>query len=48
MGRIRERDVLLTLNGTLLGGLPLEQVRSLLGNVPPGSVNGMHFVHVSR
>lgn len=45
--RIKVRDLLLTLNGTLLGELPLEQVRGFLGNVPQGSVNGMHLLQVS-
>lgn len=43
-GRIRERDVLLTFNGTLLGSLPLEKVREVLGGVAQGSVNTMHFL----
>ena len=45
--RIKVRDLLLTLNGTLLGELPMEKVRGLLGNVPQGSVNGMHLLQVS-
>jgi len=43
-GRIKERDVLMTFNGVLVGSLALENVRQLLGEVPQGSVNGMHFL----
>ena len=39
--------MLLTLNGTLVGELALEQIRGFLGNVPQGSVNSMHFLKVS-
>jgi len=43
-GRIKERDILMTFNGVLVGSLALENVRQLLGEVPQGSVNGMHFL----
>lgn len=43
-GRIKERDVLLTFNGALVGSLALDKVRELLGMVPQGSVNNMHFL----
>jgi len=43
-GRISKRDVLLTFNGILLGGLPLHKAREILGVIQQGSVIGMHFL----
>jgi len=43
-GRIKQRDFLLAFNGILLGGLPLHEIREILGVIQQGSVIGMQLL----